>query len=82
MAEENKSGDLAPDPVQLSKRGTMASGSYREAVNKDHLQDKASRIGGTHYSLNRPAQASLTRSIQVEELNLERRLDRLPGQAA
>ena len=35
-------------------------------------------IGGTHYSLNRPAQASLTRSLQVEELNLERRLDRLP----
>ena len=39
-------------------------------------------IGGTDYSLNRPAQASLTRALQVEELNLERRLDRLPGQAA
>ena len=44
MAEENKSGDLAPAPVQSPNMGTKASGSYQEAMHKDHLQDKVSRI--------------------------------------
>jgi hypothetical protein len=50
MAEENKSGDLAPDPGQVSNRGTLAFGSFREAVNNDHMQDKASRILKDHLS--------------------------------
>ncbi len=70
MAEENKSGDLAPDPVQLSKRGTMASCSYREAVNKDHLQDKASRILKDNLS----RQFTVNPSVLSKEEILDRQL--------
>ena len=66
MAEENNSGDLAPDPVQLPKSGTMASGSYREAVHKDYLQDKASRI--LKENLSRQFSVNLS-ALSVDEIS-------------
>ena len=66
MAEENKSGDLALDPVQLPNSGTMASGSYREAVHKDYLQDKASRI--LKENLSRQFSVNLS-ALSVDEIS-------------
>ena len=70
MAEENKSGDLAPAPVQSPNIGTKASGSYREAAHIDHLQDKASLI--LKYNLSR--QFTVNSSVLSEEEILARQL--------
>ena len=71
-AEENKSGDdLAPDPaVQSPNMGTKASGSYQEAMHKDHLQDKVSRILKDNLS----RQFTVNSSVLSEEEVLDRQL--------